>query len=299
MEPLSDVRALQNYLRHLGVSKPSEPTLDYLDRLIRAHLERATFENLDVLLERRVSLDAEAVLGKVMERGRGGCCYELNSLFARLLLALGYSVCLRAARVRVRTPDDSDKRKRLSHMVLLVELTDGRRYIVDVGMPMCGLHQALPLAGDATPFRVRSLDATEAVEIAGPTSNGGWKAFCVVEPYDFDWLDFGMLNWYSSTHSDSSLRRLLLVGRRSTRDDGCWLRLINDRFVRWSPIRGVVEKRVMRDENDILEILRDEFGLNLNAADDAAPLRVRLRGLLENSRLGQNLFLKEPIWPEG
>ncbi|XP_070394621.1 arylamine N-acetyltransferase / N-hydroxyarylamine O-acetyltransferase-like isoform X2 [Dermacentor albipictus] len=298
MEPLSDERA-QSYLRHLGVSKPFEPTLDYLDRLIRAHLERATFENLDVLLERRISLDAEAVLGKVMERGRGGCCYELNSLFARLLLALGYSVRPRAARLRLKTPDDSDKRTRLSHMVLLVELTDGQRYIVDVGIPMCSLHRALPLEGDATPFRLRRLDATEALEIAGPTCDGGWKAIYVVEPYDLDWLDFGMLNWYSSTHPDSSMRRLLLVGRRSPRDDGCWLRLINDRFVRWSPIRGVVEKRVMQDENDILEILRDDFGLNLNAADDVAPLRVRLRGLLENSRLGQNLFLKEPISPEG
>nr|XP_050027182.1 arylamine N-acetyltransferase / N-hydroxyarylamine O-acetyltransferase-like [Dermacentor andersoni]XP_054922410.1 arylamine N-acetyltransferase / N-hydroxyarylamine O-acetyltransferase-like [Dermacentor andersoni]XP_054922411.1 arylamine N-acetyltransferase / N-hydroxyarylamine O-acetyltransferase-like [Dermacentor andersoni]XP_054922412.1 arylamine N-acetyltransferase / N-hydroxyarylamine O-acetyltransferase-like [Dermacentor andersoni]XP_054922413.1 arylamine N-acetyltransferase / N-hydrox len=298
MEPLSDERA-QSYLRHLGVSKPSEPTLDFLDRLIRAHLERATFENLDELLERRVSLDPEAILGKVTGRGRGGYCYELNSLFARLLLALGYSVRLRAARLRLTTPDDSDKRTRLSHMVLLVELTDGRRYIVDVGMAQCGLHRALPLEGDATPFRLRSLDATEAVEVAVPTSDGGWKAFYVVEPYDLDWLDFGVLNWYSSTHPDSAMRRLLLVGRRSPRDDGSWLRLINDRFVRWSPIQGVVEKRVMRDENDILEILRDEFGLNLNTADDVAPLRVCLRGLLENLRLGQNLFLKKPLWPEG
>ncbi|XP_049529137.1 arylamine N-acetyltransferase / N-hydroxyarylamine O-acetyltransferase-like isoform X1 [Dermacentor silvarum] len=297
MEALSHPRVL-TYLRHLGASERSEPTLDYLDRLIRAHLERVTFENLDVLLERRISLDADAVLGKVTGRGRGGYCYELNSLFARLLLALGYGVCLRAARLRLTTPDDSPVRTRLTHMLLLVEPTDGRRYFVDVGMGQCGLHRALPLEGDATPFRVRSLAATEALEVALPTSDGGWKVFYVVEPYDLDWVDFRTFHWYSSTNPDSSLRRLLLVGRRSPRDDGCWLRLVNDRFVRWSPTRGVVEKRVMRDENDILEILRDEFGLNLNAADDEAPLRVRLRGLLENLRLGQNLVQKKPMWPE-
>ncbi|KAH7938282.1 hypothetical protein HPB49_022053 [Dermacentor silvarum] len=281
MEALSHPRVL-TYLRHLGASERSEPTLDYLDRLIRAHLERVTFENLDVLLERRISLDADAVLGKVTGRGRGGYCYELNSLFARLLLALGYGVRLRAARLRLLTPDDSPKRTPLTHMLLLVEPTNGHRYIVDVGMAQCGLHRALPLEGDVTPFRVRSMDATEAFEVALPTSDGGWKALYVVEPYDLDWLDFDTFNWCSSTHPDSSMRHLLLVGRRSPQDDGCWLRLVNDRFVRWSPTRGVVEKRVMRDENDILEILRDEFGLNLNAADDEAPLRVRLRGLLEN-----------------
>ncbi|KAH7938580.1 hypothetical protein HPB49_025601 [Dermacentor silvarum] len=193
MEPLSD-QSVQSYLQHLGASECSEPTLDYLDRLIRAHLERVTFENLDVLLERRISLDAEVILGKVTGSGRGGYCYELNSLFACLLLALGYGVRLRAARLRITTPDDSPVRTRLSHMLLLVEPTDGQRYIVDVGMVQCGLHRALPLEGDATPFRVRSLAETEALEVALPTSDGGWKAVYVVEPYDLDWLDFGTFN---------------------------------------------------------------------------------------------------------
>lgn len=298
MEPLSDQRA-DSYLSYLGLSK-SEPTLQYLDELIKVHLERVTFENLDVLLNRRVSLDAEAVLLKVTGRGRGGYCYELNSIFGRLLKALGYGVCLRAARLRLRIPDDSAQRTRLSHMVLLVELADGECFIVDVGMAQCGLHRALPLAGDAAPFRVRKLGAmNNAFEVSVPREDGGWKVFYVVEPYDLDWLDFGVLNWYSSTHPDSSMRRLLLAGRRSPHGDGCWLRLVNDRYVRWSPKGGVVERRVMRDENEILEILRTEFGLNLSTADDVAPLRVRLREMFDSWSLGRNLFLRKPLWPEG
>ncbi|KAH8027352.1 hypothetical protein HPB51_004704 [Rhipicephalus microplus] len=81
------------------------------------------------------------------------------------------------------------------------------------------------------------------------------------------------------------MRRLLVVGRRSPRGDGCWLRLINDRFVRWSPTSGVVEKRLLKDENEIVDILRDEFGLNMSRVDDEAPLRIRLRELLESLRL--------------
>lgn len=298
MEPLSDQRA-DSYLSYLGLSR-SKPTLEYLDELIKVHLERVTFENLDVLLNRRVSLDAEAVLLKVTGRGRGGYCYELNSIFGRLLKALGYGVHLRAARLRLTIPDDSAQRTRLSHMVLLVELADDECFIVDVGMAQCGLYRALPLAGDAAPFRVRKLGATNsAFEVSVPREDGGWKVFYVVEPYDLDWLDFGVLNWYSSTHPDSSMRRLLLAGRRSPHGDGCWVRLVNDRFVRWSPKGGVIERRVMLDENDILEVLRTEFGLNLSTADDVAPLRVRLREMFDNWRLGQNLFLKKLLWPEG
>ncbi|KAL1445937.1 hypothetical protein MTO96_028985 [Rhipicephalus appendiculatus] len=297
MEPLSD-QCTESYLEFLKAGKPTEPTLDYLDQLIKVHLERVPFENLDMLLKRSVSLDAGVVLGKVTGRRRGGCCLELNSLFSRLLLALGYSVRLRAARLRL-TPADSTKRTRLSHMVLLVELGEGDRYIVDVGMAQCGLHRALPVAGDATPFRVRILDALNTFEVAVPTSGGGWKAFYVVEPYDLDWLDFDTLNWYSWTNPNCATRQRLLVGRRSPRGDGCWLRLMNDRFLRWSPTGGVVEKRLLKDENEILDILRDEFGLNLSRADDEAPLRIRLRELLESLRQDQNLIPKKLLWPEG
>ncbi|XP_077486527.1 arylamine N-acetyltransferase / N-hydroxyarylamine O-acetyltransferase-like [Amblyomma americanum] len=297
MEALSDER-VEDYLRYLGVSKPTEPNRENLDVLVRAHIERATFENLDVLLERHISLDAEIVFSKVTRRGRGGYCFELNSLFGRLLLALGYRVQLRAARLRLTTPDDSPKRTRLTHMVLSVELSNGDRCFVDVGMDLVGFHRALPVQGDALPFRViHSSEPTGSIDVAVPTSSGGWKIFYTIEPYNLDWQDFVPLNWYSSTNPDSATRRMLLVGRRSAAD-GSWLRLTNDRFVRWSLSDGLVEKRVMRDEDDILQLLQTEFGLRLNVADEVAPLRIRLRSLLDKLRMSENLLDHELVWPE-
>ncbi|KAH6927477.1 hypothetical protein HPB50_004528 [Hyalomma asiaticum] len=296
MEPLMDQHA-DSYLSYLRVPK-CEPTLEYLDQLIRVHLERVAFENLDLLLNRRVSLDAEDVLSKITGRGRGGSCFELNSLFCRLLKSLGFSVSLRVTRRRLATPDDSGQRTRISHMVLLVELAYGERYIVDVGGVLCGLHRALPLVGDAAPFRVSGMDTTKSIDVLVPTADGSWKVMYVVEPYDLDWLDFRVIQWYSSTHPDSAVRRNLLVGRRSPRADGCWLRIVNERFVRWSPARGVVDRRVMRDENEILNVLRTEFGLNLSAADDVESMRVRLREVLENTKLGKNWLSNQLLWPE-
>jgi arylamine N-acetyltransferase len=89
MHPLSPEQQ-QAYLAHLDLPRPSAADRANLDRLIAAHLNRVAFENLDVLLERPIEIDAEATFAKIVERGRGGYCFEANSLFARLLLSLGY-----------------------------------------------------------------------------------------------------------------------------------------------------------------------------------------------------------------
>lgn len=77
------------YLHHIGIDDPGPPSLAKLDRLIDAHLRRVAFENLDVLLDRPIEIDADKVFAKVVEGSRGGYCFELNSLFARLTLADG------------------------------------------------------------------------------------------------------------------------------------------------------------------------------------------------------------------
>ena len=70
------------YLHHIGIDDPGPPSLASLDRLIDAHLRRVAFENLDVLLDRPIEIDADKVFAKVVEGSRGGYCFELNSLFA-------------------------------------------------------------------------------------------------------------------------------------------------------------------------------------------------------------------------
>lgn len=297
MEPLSEQQT-QVYLKHLGLPKPTEASTEFLDALIRAHLERVPFENLDVLLSRPISLEAEDLLSKVTQRGRGGYCFEMNSLFARLLLALGYRVHLRAARLRFTTPDDSPRVARLSHVVIYVELAHDSDCLVDVGMAVAGLHRALSVSGETDPFRIRLLHPSKALEVSVPTSGGGWKIFYTVEPHVLEWVDVAPLNWYSSTHPDSSMRRLLLVGRRVVKD-GHWLRIMNNRYIRWSPKDGIVEKRIFQGEDEILDALQNEFGVNLDPEKDVVALRSEIRKLLESLNSGANALSRKLIWPEG
>jgi len=70
-----------------------------LHSLHRAHIAAVPFENLDVTLGRGIDPDLDAVQDKIVARGRGGYCYEMNVLFGAALERLGFDVERRLARV--------------------------------------------------------------------------------------------------------------------------------------------------------------------------------------------------------
>jgi N-hydroxyarylamine O-acetyltransferase len=119
------------YLARLGLSAPQAPTPGALASLHRAHLMRVPFENLDIGLGRPIRLDLASLHAKVVERRRGGYCYELGGLFAALLRSLGYAVELLSARVATADGGLTDD---FDHLALLVTSPDFREpVLVDVG----------------------------------------------------------------------------------------------------------------------------------------------------------------------
>lgn len=86
------------YLRKLGLTY-KEPSRDYLDELICAHLQSIPFENLSVTdFDEPVSLEPEALMHKLLLCKRGGFCFELNGAFMLLLNALGFNAWLCSCR---------------------------------------------------------------------------------------------------------------------------------------------------------------------------------------------------------
>ena len=127
------------YLGRIGAPRPERPDLAGLRALHAAHLRRVPFENLSIHLGEPLGLDHDTLAGKILRRGRGGFCYELNGLFAELLTALGYRVTLRAARVW----DGERFGPPLDHLVLRVGCGDDpATWLADVGF---GAHSLYPL----------------------------------------------------------------------------------------------------------------------------------------------------------
>ncbi|RLA03831.1 MAG: arylamine N-acetyltransferase, partial [Gammaproteobacteria bacterium] len=83
---------LDAYFSRINDSGSREPTLETLNRLIAAHVRTIPFENLDILLGRPISVGLEAIEQKLVHDRRGGYCFEQNTLFQQVLLALGFSV---------------------------------------------------------------------------------------------------------------------------------------------------------------------------------------------------------------
>jgi len=140
----SDRLDLDAYLRRVGADAPRAADGAALAALHRAHLGAIPFENLDVILGRGISVDLEHVQAKLVDRSRGGYCYEHATLFAAVLERTGFSV----DRLLARTGDPLEHPRPRSHLVLLVASpATGERWLADVGFGS-GLLQPLALRAD-------------------------------------------------------------------------------------------------------------------------------------------------------
>ncbi|HYH86647.1 MAG TPA: arylamine N-acetyltransferase, partial [Pyrinomonadaceae bacterium] len=119
---------VESYLERINYQGSLEPTAETLRALQVAHLLAVPFENLSIHAGQPIVLEDDALFGKIVERRRGGFCYEANGLFAALLRALGFDVQMLSAGVADAEggfgPD-------FDHMTLMVTLE--RRWLADVG----------------------------------------------------------------------------------------------------------------------------------------------------------------------
>src|SRR5436305_7150802 len=83
---------LSAYLERIVHAGPVAPDVATLKALHRAHLTAIPYENLDVQLGRPLTTDPAAAYDKIVRRGRGGWCYEMNGLFGAMLEEIGFSV---------------------------------------------------------------------------------------------------------------------------------------------------------------------------------------------------------------
>lgn len=168
---------VERYLARIGFDgQTGPPRHDLLAALQLAHLVAVPFENLHVYHGRGVRTDVEWSYPKVVERGRGGWCFELNGSFGTLLRSLGFQVDLVAC--NVWDAGASGWGPDFDHLALVVHL-DGSRFLVDVGFGDCCIHPLLLETGerDEVPRRARlEVDAdgftlTELVPLeSGPTA---------------------------------------------------------------------------------------------------------------------------------
>lgn len=129
------------YLERLRVTHKEFSGLDDLNYLLFAQLTHIPFDSLDVWATGSCpSLALEDIYEKIVIKGRGGYCFELNTFFRSLLNAVGFDAYQAIA--CILNPDGTPQPP--AHNVILCNL-QGKRYFLDVGYGGPVPYQALEL----------------------------------------------------------------------------------------------------------------------------------------------------------
>ena len=263
---------LDAYLARIGYAGPRTATIDTLMSVHSLHPAAIPFENLNPLLGWPVSLDPDFLQAKLVSGGRGGWCFEHNTLFRHALEALGFSVTSLAARVLWNAPPNSPMGPR-SHMLLLVDL-GGRLYIADVGFGGNVLTAPLrlePHIEQPTPHEPHRLLPLENGFVLESFLSGEWKSLYrfTTEP-QFP-ADYEVSNWYLC-HHPSSFFRQILIGARVTAEGRYALRNNTLAIHR----NGKTEKRTLAEPDSLRSSLENDFAIQLPESPELAVMLERI-----------------------
>ena len=246
-----DIRA---YWNRIGYRGSPDCTVENLATLLRCHLEQVPFENLDFYSSpKEMPLSTQALFDKIVLRRRGGVCCELNTLFGRLLEAMGYD-CYPVL-VRVVMPGAPAL---ISHQGIVVTV-DGARYYCDVGFGgpgpkgLVALDTLAPQQIYGETFRVTQ--DPRGITIWGNFPGGEGPILEMIDaPARYE--DFAVVLYYSTGYPKSYFLGRPIVNlclpNGSKALTGNQLTIRRD---------GQVTRRILETEAEMAAALREEFGL--------------------------------------
>jgi N-hydroxyarylamine O-acetyltransferase len=238
---------MERLLQRIGLAGLPAPDLEGLRALHRAYVAEVPYEALAVQLGESLPLDADELVGRV-GGGRGGYCFEVNTVLHALLVAAGFEVERRQAKV--------GGSELTNHMALVVSL-DGHDHLADAGLGD-GPLDPVPLVDGAVtagPLRWR----VERID-------GGWRLHQHTwgTAGSFDFADEpAMLEDFQEHHRrlsrepDSAFVRTLVVQRPY--DDRVVTLRSRTLFVDGP---GHRERTVLPDAAAFARTLRAEFGID-------------------------------------
>ena len=248
------------YLKRIQYSGPVSPDVQTLLGLQRAHLLHIPFENLDIGLKRPIQLEEEALWDKIILHRRGGFCYELNGLFARLLQEIGFDVNYLNARVYNR---EGELGIDFDHLALLVRVPgQTERWLADVGF---GNSFNEPLSFDGPKIQAQGLRAYRLEQAQGGYAtwqrnyDGSWERhyFFDLKAHRFPEEYLSACN-YHQTSPQSSFTRGSIISRATL--DGR-VSLEEGRLILTS--NGRRTEQPVSNKNEYLALLRLHFGIVL------------------------------------
>jgi len=199
------------YLQRIFYNGPTSVSLQTVTQLQKAHLLHVPFENLDIHQQVPIRLDIDQIYSKVVNRQRGGFCYELNGLFYELLKSLGFEV----RRISTRVYNDGEYGPEYDHLATVATI-DGKEYLTDVGF---GEFTFSPLQLDTTKpqhdergtFRIDRYE--EIYYRVSKLKDNVWKPLYIFENRHRKFNEFEAMCHYHQTSPESHFTQKRLITR--------------------------------------------------------------------------------------
>jgi N-hydroxyarylamine O-acetyltransferase len=243
------------YLERINYHGSLAPTAETLRELQVAHLLAVPFENLSIHARQPIVLEDEALFTKIVERKRGGFCYEANGLFAALLRALGFNVRMLSAQV---ADAEGSFGPDFDHMTLMVSLE--QRWLVDVGF---GDSFRAPLLLDERSEQVqgsrayRILPDGKYLLLMQRDGDEAWKAQYRFTLQPFQYADYALMCRYHQTSTQSHFTRARICSRAT--EDGR-ITLSEMRLITTSE-NGARQEQILTSQEEYAAILLEHFGI--------------------------------------
>jgi N-hydroxyarylamine O-acetyltransferase len=249
-----DAATRDRLLRRIGLDEtpPADAAVH------RAFVGSVPYEALAVQLGECEPLDPAALVERMLAGGRGGYCFEINTVLLMLLEALGFSVERHQSIVGER--DALERGEATNHLALVAATPEGERFIAEAGWGE-GPLDPLPLA--AGPVTAGAF--TYGIERDGDGwwvtqhEHGSTPGFHFADAVA-TLADFAPHHHRLSTAPDSSFVKTLVVQRPA--DDRIATLRARTFFVDGPDRR---ERTVIDDAGTFATVLDERFGINPDA----------------------------------
>jgi N-hydroxyarylamine O-acetyltransferase len=246
---------VRRYLERINYDAPVDASIETLRGLHRAHMLSVPFENLDIHLGRPILLHEKVFFDKIVDRRRGGFCYELNGLFAALLQQLGFEVAMLSA--GVAGPDGAFGPD-FDHMALLVSLeTD---WLADVGfgdsfLEPIMLDEAVVTEDTTGAYRITTDDERKLM-LRRAEGEADWKPQYRFTLERRELSDYREMCRYQQTSPESHFtqQRICSLATPTGR-----ITLTDQKLITTS--EAIREERMLSGENEFNDILAEHFGI--------------------------------------
>ena len=203
------------YLERIGFDGEPKVNLETLRKLQKCHIYSVPYENVDIRMGIFTSVNLCDIYDKVVNRKRGGYCFELNGLFSWLLRMIGFDVTEYYGRYLLDEPVKVPMRR---HRISCIHL-DGKDYMCDVGVgvraPVYPLlfEKNLIQEQDGEKFRIVEHPVLGwAVE---GIYHGKWdRLYSFTRDAQYQ-IDFEMPNFWCNMHPDSIFKNMTMLFLRT------------------------------------------------------------------------------------